>query len=151
MADVESQYERKVNSWFGLRFWTTFFCVIAANVLRDLGWLPYVAGFTIAYAVAMLVEYWIPPKPPISFPMWVVKIVSFLFLILLGMWLIPILLRRWVWTPLAFGVPTFILFLSLYWMPPLYPIKRRDALWKWLLFTIGFAIFYGWAMNMADK
>ena len=140
MSEPENIYERKVNPLAGHSFLSILFCVIAANVFEKLGWLPYIVGFTLASAIALLIEYWIPPKPPVSFPVWGLKVITLIILILLGLWIIPIFLSRWLWPPLAYGLPTFILFASLYWMPPLYPIKRRDALWKWILLALGFAL-----------
>lgn len=121
-----------------------FACVIAANVFKDLGWLPYIIGFLLASAVALVIEYWVPPKPPVSFPIWVLKILALFIPVLLGLWIIPKALSRWIWAPLAYGLPVLILFFSLYWMPPLYPIKRSDALWKWVLMSFGFALAFAW-------
>jgi hypothetical protein len=42
-----------------------------------------------------------------------------------------------VWSPLAYGVPSFVLFISMHWIPPLYPTRRKDALWKWIAFSFG--------------
>jgi hypothetical protein len=144
MSEQEAQFERKLRPWSGRAILTTFACVIAAMVFEDLGWLPYIGGFSLASAFALVIEYWIPPKPPVSFPIWVLKILAFFIPILLGLWIIPKVLSRWIWAPLAYGLPTFILFISIYWMPPLYPIKRSDALWKWLLFSFGFALVFAW-------
>ena len=142
MSEQETQFEQKLKRISGRAILTMFACVIAANAFQDLGWLPYIVGFTLASAIALIIEYWIPPKPPVSFPVWLAKIFAFFILIMLGLWIVPRFLSRWIWSPLAYGLPTFILFMSIYWMPPLYPIKRKDALWKWILLSLGFGLVF---------
>src|SRR4030095_4994809 len=121
MSEQEAQFEDKLKAGSGRAILTTFACVIAANIFKDLGWLPYIVGFSLASAVGLLIEYWIPPKPPVSFSVWLVKIIGLFVLILIGLWILPRFLSRWVWSPLAYGVPSFVLFISMHWIPPLYP------------------------------
>lgn len=142
MSEQEAQFEEKTNPFSGRAILTTFVCVIAANVFKEQGWLPYIVGFSLAAAVALIIEYWIPPKPPVSFLAWSVKIFVYFVLITLGLWAIPTFLSRWIWPPLAYGLPTFVLFLSTHWLPSLYPSKGREALWKWILFSLGFGLLY---------
>lgn len=142
MPEFEAEFERKLNPWSTRAMLTTFLCVIAANVFDDLGWLPYIGGFGLAMAIALVIEYWIPPKPPVSFPIWLLRILTLIVSGLLGLWFIPKFLSGWIWPPLAYGLPTLILFLSLRWIPPLYPVKRREALWKWVLTSFGAALLF---------
>jgi hypothetical protein len=135
------QFERKLRS--GRAFLTMLLCAIVANLFNDYGCLPFIVGYTLTFAIAIVIEYWIPPKPPVTFPIWVLKILSLSVPIPLALWLIPKLLSRWIWPPLAYGLPAFILTMANYWIPPLYPIKRDNALWKWVLFSIGFALIFG--------
>jgi hypothetical protein len=78
----------------------------------------------------------------VRFAIWVLKILNAFIIILLGLWIIPRALSRWIWAPLAYGLPALILFVSIYWIPPLYPIKRSNTLWKWVLFSFGFALVF---------
>lgn len=144
VSEEEAQFKHKLRPYSGWALSTMFVCVIAANVFQDLGWLPYIVGFSLASALVLVIEYWISPKPPVSFPIWVLKILALLIFVLLGLWIIPKVLSRWIWAPLAYGLPAFISLLSIYWMPPLYPIKRSDTLWKWALISFGFALVFAW-------
>ena len=144
MSEQEAKFEEKVRPLSGRAILTVSVCAIAATVLDDLGWLPYIGGFTLASAFALVIDYWIAPKPLVSFRIWVLKILAFFIPVLLGLWIIPKFLSRWIWPPLAHGLPALILFMSIYWMPPLYPIKRREALWQWVLISFGFALLFAW-------
>ncbi len=142
MSEQEAQFEQKMRPFSIRAILTSFVCAIAAGVFQKLGWFPYIIGYPLAYAIASIIEYWIPPKPPVSFPVWLARISASFILISLGLWIIPSFLSHWLWSPLACGLSGFIFVMSIYWVPPLYPIKRKDALWKWILCSLGFGLVF---------
>jgi hypothetical protein len=142
MSEQETQYKQKLGSW-RRNILLIFPCIIVANVVKELGWLPYIAGYALAYGVFLLIDYWIPPRPPIRFTAWAVKIAGLMLALLLGLWVIPSLLSRWTWASLAYAIPTFVLFVSMYWIPPLYPVRREDSFRKHLLVSLVFATAMG--------
>jgi hypothetical protein len=92
MSELEEQYQRKANSFWRI-FLTVGFATIGGNMFRDLGWLPHPVGFMLFYLLASLVEYWIPPKPPVSFLIWTGKVYLLMVAVLFAIWLIPQWLR----------------------------------------------------------
>lgn len=142
MLEQEAQFEQKTSPFSGRATLNTILSVVAANVFKDLGWLPYLVGFSLAYAVALLIEYWIPPKPPVSFLAWAGRILVYFVLILLGLWALPSLLSRWLWPPLAYGLPAFVSIVLIYWLPPIYPSKGKNDFWQWILYSLGAGLLF---------
>lgn len=142
MSD-EAKLKEPIEPLTGRGFFRTVVCVIAANVFKELGWLPLFVGFLVASAIVWIIVYWIPPKPPVSFSVWCGKVATVFVLMLLGLWAFPKLISHWVWSPLAYGALAFITLTLAYWIPGLYPAKEKAALWKWIAFSLAFGLFFG--------
>lgn len=140
MKEDSEKYQHKLRSDSPRQIVGCLACIIFARVAEGAGWLPYIPAVLLAFAVAYLIDYWIPPKPPVSFPIWIGKVIIFVGCLFLGIWLIPALLSKLIWPPLAYAVPAFLVFLSMYWIPPLYPVKRDDSFRKTLILSAVFAV-----------
>lgn len=143
-VNLLSSYERKVSGRSARNVLTVALVTIVAQGLNGAGVLPLFQAYMLAYAVAAVIEYWIPPRPPSSFAKWVLKIAVTCINIYAGLQAIPKALSHFLWPPLAYGLPAFSLFLIIYWVPPLYPMKRKDKFKVWILASLGFALFWGW-------
>jgi hypothetical protein len=147
MAELEENHEREFG-WLRLTL-TIFAATIVGNILQDLAGLPYWLGLLLGYFLAYTIDYWIPPRPSKSFLFWELNVLCFLFGIAMCLRFIPALLDLFLWTPLAYGIPSFLFLLAIYWTPPLYPPKRQDSFTGWLLFCLVFASVFGIGMYLA--
>jgi hypothetical protein len=142
MTEDSEKYRHKLRADSPRQIIGIIFCVLFANIAKDAGWLPYIPAFVLAFTVAYLADYWFPPRPPMGFPIWFVRVVLLMGLMLLGTWLVPRLLSKWIWTPLAYAIPVFLLFLFSHWLSPLYPIKREKSFKKTLIASLVFAVIF---------
>ena len=140
---LEQQYEHKVNGWSWRNTLTLLLVIVGANAIRDAGWMRLLPAYMVCYGVVTIVEYWIPPRPPQSFVSWALKVVGVILNLYVGLVTLPASLKNSLPTPLAYGLPAFVVFLIFYWVPPLYPIKRKNALWKWVIGAAAFAALWG--------
>ena len=125
---------------------TVVVVTLIAEGMRGINCFP--VGLLLVYVIVFLISYWIGRRPPIPFGRFTLRLVSNLLIVLAGLWAIPELLNKWVWTPLAYALPALGVAIWCYWVPPLYPSQRKRArLWVWLLFSIVLAVLYGWAMK----
>jgi hypothetical protein len=129
MVDESAKYRRKLRADSPRQIIGILVCVIFANVAKDAGWLPCIPAFVLAMTVEYIVDYWIPPRPPSGFIAWAAKVVVLMAYLLAGFWLLPIVLSKFIWRPLAFGVPVFLFCVSTQWIRPLYPVQR-DRTWR---------------------
>lgn len=148
MAESRAQV-RERRSQYGLRGWLRApLCLLAAEVLSDrVGRLPPAAWFAAALWVEAVVEYWIPPRPPVSFGAWTFRLSCVVGVVLLGFWIVPALASHAIPRRAAYGVCGFAAFLIIYWLPPIMPGKReRRELWVWLLLSVvmGVCAAWGW-------
>src|SRR5215468_9271543 len=107
MSDASAQYERKLRPDSPRQIVGIIVCVLFANIAKDAGWLPYIPAFLLAMTVEFLVDYWIPPRPPLGFAVWTAKVVILTTYGLVGFWLLPHILSKFIWRPVAYGVPVF--------------------------------------------
>ena len=121
--------------------------IVIANVggivAQHSGWFPHLIGYALGFALVLLVEYWIPPRPPVTFHLWSLKVIFLGLYFVYGLWFLPHWISKWIWTPLAYGVPTFTLVTLLHWMPPLYPVPKNINIGSWVFFSFVVAIVYG--------
>ena len=64
------------------------------------------AGFLVAYAIG----YWLPPKPKENYFRWMLDFGIFIVGFYLAFFKIPALLKRWMGSVVAYGIPIFIFF-----------------------------------------
>ena len=145
--EFEEPYARKMKSWSEWKTLTLLAYMITLIMLIDWGGLPLNLAFVVSFTAFHVVDYWIPPRPPGSFTVWTIKAIAHYVPILLVLFVISPLLSRWIWPSLAYAVPVFIIALSSYWLPPLYPVKKRDSLRKRLLISLGMAVGAGLAAH----
>lgn len=142
-AELEQKYERKLNRWSSRNFFVVALVTVAANFIKDAGWMRLLPAYMVCYAAATLIEYWFPPRPPERFLPWALKVVGIFLNFYVGLVTLPALLRNSLPTPLAHGLPVFAFCLVIYYVPPLYPVKRKTALWKWVVGSAAFAALWG--------
>lgn len=141
LKDSEGSWDRRSTV-------TVIVSTVAPNLLHDLEILQFPFGLIIAYTIALLVGYWIAPRPPYKYSQFALGVALYMLGALAGLWGIPKLLTQLVPVPLAYGLPTFVVVLVAYWAKPLYPVKQsQNRFWVWLLFSAGIAGLYGWAMS----
>jgi hypothetical protein len=108
--------------------------------------LPYPRAIALAFFVSMIAGYWHKPKPNTAFWKWVLWATSIVLLGLLALWEIPSLLLKQVPIMLAFGLPSLIYSLALFWFPK--PNRtRKSKITTWLIGCIIFTILYSWFMS----
>ena len=151
MPEKLELYEHKLRADSPRQILKIISALIFADVAQSYGWLPYFPAFILIYAVAYLIDYWIPPRPPENFFVWMVKVILLMGYMLLGVWLAPRLLSRWIWIPLAYGIPVLLLALSTYWIPPLYPVKREESFRKTMIWSIVFAVLIAVGVTYSSK
>lgn len=119
-------------------------CTFAASIIESRSGLPLAPGLLLCYTAAFLVSYWIPPRPVIGYPHYVLRLALLILLVLAAFWWLPALLGRWTWKPLATGLPVFVLFLALPFLPALNPSHKKSPYWQWMLIALFFGILMGW-------
>ena len=142
MAEDSAKYEHKLRADSPRQILGILFCFVFAKVAKDAGGIPYPPAFVLGAGVVYSIDYWISPKPPVGFLVWLFKVWLFMAYLVFGIWLVPIMLSKVIWRPLAFGIPAFLVGLSLRWIPSIYPIKRDDSWMKTLLLSCGLAIVF---------
>jgi hypothetical protein len=145
MEELEEQYRRKTSSFWSLLL-TVGVASFAATALENIWNVPYFATFAFFFWLGFLVEYWIPPRPPTSFLVWVVKTSIFAVAFAFCLWIIPNFLANYIWKPLAYGLPVFAFFTGSYWLMPLYPTRKKATLKDMMLIGLIFAVVYGTIM-----
>jgi hypothetical protein len=127
---------------------------VVARAFADLSPLPKLQSYALVSAFTMILCYWATPKPRQGFWQWTLKIVGLILNFYIGFVTVPGSLRGLLPAPLAFGLPAFvILFVVLYWMPPLVQTysNRKSPLWQLLLCAAAIAALWGWVGPGAVK
>ena len=141
-AELEERYERKSNGW------TLFLLIILSNVAAratsDAGWMRLAPAYLACFGAASLVEYWVPPRPPRSFLSHALRSAGIVLNLYVGLVTLPESLRNSLPTPLAYGLPAFVVFLMLYWAPSLYPTGKTLTFWKWVMMSAALAAWWVW-------
>jgi len=123
-------------------------CTLVAEALRNVKWLPAPIALGFVYYAALMVGYWIRPRPALSFGSFTLRLATYLVILVAAIWAVPHLLVKVLWKPIAYGLPMLVGLASAYWLRPLYPGRYKSGrLWVWLVFSFVLAIFYGWAMR----
>ena len=127
--------------------WITIIGTLGANVLRHGEIVPFPYEYMVSYTVAFLIGYWIPPKPAQSFRHYAGRTLSIVSILHAGLWAAPQMLNRFLWTPLAYGLPAFALMIWAYWVKPLDPTNtKQNKFWVHLLIAAALAIVYTWVI-----
>ena len=69
----------------------------------------------VAWLVAYSIGYWLPPKPPESFGRWIRERLIFLVALYLAFFKVPVILKQWLPTIMAYGIPILIFLLASVW------------------------------------
>ncbi|HVF44112.1 MAG TPA: hypothetical protein VM936_13905 [Pyrinomonadaceae bacterium] len=141
-AEFERQYERKLNG--RTLFLMLILSNLAAGAIGEAGWMRLAPAYLACCGAASLVEYWVPPRPPWSFLSHALRMAGVLINLYVGLVTLPESLRNSLPAPLAYGLPAFVVFLMLYWAPPLYPIGKRATFWKWVMMSAAGAAWWAW-------
>ena len=144
VSETEEQYWRKAGSWTLIL--TIGVATFVAKAVEDIWNIPYFIPFGFVFWLGFLVEYWIPPKPPISFLVWFFKATIWSLGFVFSFALIPDLLANYIWKPLAYGLPVLAFFLGSYWLLPAYPNNKKATLKNLILIGLIFAVVYGTIM-----
>ena len=145
MADALQQVDQSKVSSGSAAIIIQIVGMFGASILRDLKVLTFPDDYMVAYAVAFLIGYWLPPKPPHQFSHYAVRVLTIVSCLHAGLWAIPKMLDRVLWTPAAYGLPAFALFIAAYWMKPLLPTNaKQDKFWIHLMIAAAGAIGYAW-------
>jgi len=151
MSEQATQLQSDSRAFDGRLILIIVVCTLVAEFLRGVKWLPFPIGLSLVYYFALLIGYWIGRRPTLTFTQFALRLTGYLIVVVTGLWAIPTILTRWVWKPIAFGVPVLLIGVWAYWMPPLYPTERKRGRFSlWLLCCIAFAVFYGWVVNSGD-
>jgi hypothetical protein len=119
---------------------------LGAHLLHHATSLPFPYEYMVSYGVAFLVGYRFPPKPAGGFRHYAFRVLTIITCFHAGLWAIPKMLDRFLWTPAAYALPAFAFMILGYWVKPLYPTnKKQSKFWIWLLCAAAFAIIYAWA------
>lgn len=168
MAELTEEYKEKTKPFIGSNFIHTIVFIVALKILHRFFNIQYTLALPLAYGVACLIEYRIPPRPPVSLPAWVVRVVSLTLILIMGLWVAPQILSYWIWEPVAYALSIFALMYSFFWLPSLYAkdfwklnllesnepeaIKtRRKNLIRWALFSLVVAALFGVAIYYLNK
>jgi len=120
------------------------FVTIGAQALRDWSGWSQLTCYTLLYCVVTILMYWDSPQPRRGFLPWTLKVVGIFLNLYVALVTVPQSLRGLLPDALAFGLPTFLFMLAFYWVPPLVPVNKLPTLRKWLLWSVGFAVFWAW-------
>lgn len=142
-ALAQQQQGRKASRWSARNVFWVMLVNVAARGIIGTGWARPLTVFMACFAAWTIADYWVPPRPQVSFLSWMLRVLGVLVNFYVGMVALPLSLRHSLPTPLAYGLPAFLVGLSLYWMPPVFPMKGRTALWKWAVMSAAFAVFWG--------
>ena len=139
MSEVLENCEKKTSGLSLFEFGRMFFCFILADMVSNAGWLPHALALMLAFIFAFTIDYWRHPRPSISFVRWSGKLMLLSVYLLCGLWVAPLILRKWLWPPIASGVPIFLLFLSMHWIPTLKGPKPKESMKEVLVVSSAFA------------
>jgi hypothetical protein len=78
-----------------------------------LGLVPQQEAILVGWTIAFLVGYFIPPRPQMKFVPWMLERVILIGCFYLAVFKIPLLLKRSLMTPFAYGIP-IVLFVAGY-------------------------------------
>jgi hypothetical protein len=123
---------------------TTF---IVGFFIIDSKLLTHFRAIALASFVYIIADYWRNPKPNTTFWKWALWAATITFLGSLALWDIPNLLRQHIPIMLAFGIPTLVYSLAMYWMSKLYRPSRKSKFTIWLIGCIIFTIYYSCLMS----
>ena len=141
-SNVEKESQLKPSSG-----WVVFLQIgvasFGASGFKEIFEIPYALSYGVLWWIGVLIEYWIPPSPPTSFLGWLARVTVLALGLVLCLWLIPSLLTDSIWKPLAYGLPTFALFVFSYW---LYPITKKATLKDMTLVGLMAAVIFGTVM-----
>jgi hypothetical protein len=168
MAESAEKYKEKHKPFTSSSILFIIIYLVAVKILHKFFQLPFTLALSLALSIAFLVDYWIPPKPPVSLPAWVLRIVGLTMVFVASLWLVPGILSYVIWRPVAYALPAFFLFLSKFWLPSLYaekfwtvvtPVskepeearKRRKNLIRWTLFNLVIAALFGVAIYYLNE
>lgn len=113
--------------------------------------LPMEVALALGFLCAGIADYWIKHKKE-SFALCMKRGLLLASMIFLGFWLFPVLLSRWVWAPLNYGVCVFVTLMTLNWSmslvtnkptPLLTPEVRRKNFRALLLFGLIMGVLMG--------
>jgi len=140
--ELEQQYERKVNGR------TLFLLLILANLsasaVSEVGWMRLAPAYLACFGAASLVEYRVRPRPQRSFSSHALRTAGILLNLYVGLVTLPESLRSSLPAPLAYGLPAFVVSLTLYWAPPLYPTGKRLTFREWVIMSVAVAAWWAW-------
>jgi hypothetical protein len=125
--------------FIGITVLSSFFSI----ALRDAGLLPYVVTYASVFSIALIIDYWIPPRPAFSFGFMITRILAFFFLSIFGLWLVPKLLVRWLWSPFAHGLSVWISTMLIFYVRPIARAQTKFPLWKRFVISTIAAIVFG--------
>ena len=77
---------------------------ILMPALRKMTSLPWGEAFLVAWTVAFMVGYFIPPRPKMKYARWVIER-ALLYTCSFWLFQAPELLKHWLTIPFAYGIP----------------------------------------------
>jgi hypothetical protein len=123
MAELADKYKDKHKAFTGSSLLFTLASIIAIRILHRYFELPYMLVLPLAGGIAWFVDYWIPPKPPVSLAVWIVRISGITSIMVVSFWIVPTILSQILWTPVAYALPIFVVLFSKFWVPSVYAEK----------------------------
>lgn len=141
-VELEEHYKRKFNGW--PVFLLGILVIVAAKALNEAGGVRLASAYLICSGAASLVEYWVPPRPPRSFWSFALRAAGVVLNLYVGLVALPDSLLKSLPTPLAYGLPAFIVSLIFYWTPPLYPMGSKLTFRKWVMMSAAVAAWWAW-------
>ena len=143
IADTKKQFGDR---WQPLSFRFIGITVLSSFLsfaLRDAGVLPYLVTYPLVFSIALIIDYWIPPRPAVTFGFALTRILAFLFLSIFSLWIGPKLLVHWLWSPFAYGLPVWISVMLIFSLRPGGPGQTRFPLWKRTIISTIAAVIFG--------
>jgi hypothetical protein len=141
METSQSTFRPKIAADAALLIAQIILFALVLTVAQDVFHLRKFLAFMIGYGVFYILSFWASPKPNVSFGHWVLRIVLIISYAIIGLWIIPSLLSRVMWAPIAYGASTFLVVLSVHWIPPVHPAKRTTFKSTLIFATIASVVF----------
>lgn len=141
-VELEEHYKRKFDG--RTMFLLGILAFVAAQGISEAGWMRGTSAYLTCFGAASLIEYWVPPRPPRSFLSFALRTAGVLLNLYVGLVALPESLRKSLPTPLAYGLPVFIVFLIFYWTPSVYPVGKKHTFWKWVMISAAAAAWWSW-------
>lgn len=117
-----------------------FLSVLTALLIQVSGLFPFIPALALSFWLYSFLQYWLSPKPAVSLITWLWKISAAPALLIIGLWTTPKLLSRLISPALAYGIPTFTTVLLVYWVPKVFPAKKRRSFIEWVILSAGVAL-----------